>query len=292
MRSALFDAVPPVRKVPERAAPVLGPYEEVVWGWLTEDLTRRPSSVTRARSVGQRLLEEQGATVAESSVRAMVAALEVEVGLTRREVMVPQTHPPAEEALCGTPHNASAPDSCTGVRKTSLVTTPSSTRRRIARPSPPPRPAVLGDEPLPHPPGGVPLLTWRTLVRDQPGVDDLSPRVDRRLAPVRVLPPRRRHGRHQRLTLRPSVHPVPAGELTHRHARMSPGLAPDLLEDFHPGPSPHWNFPVDKRFDVKTLTAGGPNIRDDPPTRGPSHRGHRGGAEIRDDQTPTRGQRT
>ena len=98
VRSALVDAVPPVRRVPERAAPVLGPYEDVVRGWLTDDLTAPRKQRHTARRVWQRLLEEQDAAVAESSVRAMVAALKVEVGLTRREVMVPQTHPPAEEA--------------------------------------------------------------------------------------------------------------------------------------------------------------------------------------------------
>ena len=44
------------------------------------------------------LIEEEGAQVAESSVRALVAALKVEVGLDRRQVMVPQTHPPGVEA--------------------------------------------------------------------------------------------------------------------------------------------------------------------------------------------------
>jgi len=98
VRSALADAVPPVRKVPERVAPVLGPYEDVVRGWLTADLKAPRKQRHTARRVWQRLLEEQDASVAESSVRAMVAALKVEVGLTRREVMVPQSHPPAEEA--------------------------------------------------------------------------------------------------------------------------------------------------------------------------------------------------
>ncbi|WP_295700657.1 IS21 family transposase [Lapillicoccus sp.] len=98
VRSALVDAVPPVRKVAERAAPVLGPYEEVVRGWLTADLAAPRKQRHTARRVWQRLLEEQDASVAESSVRAMVAVLKVQVGLTRREVMVPQSHPPAEEA--------------------------------------------------------------------------------------------------------------------------------------------------------------------------------------------------
>ena len=36
--------------------------------------------------------------VAESSVRGLIAQLKTEVGGERAQVMVPQTHPPAEEA--------------------------------------------------------------------------------------------------------------------------------------------------------------------------------------------------
>ena len=98
VRAALADAVPPPRKVPERAAPVLGPYVEVVRGWLTKDLDAPRKQRHTARRVWQRLCEEEGAVVAESSVRALVAALKVEVGLVRVQVNVPQTHAPAEEA--------------------------------------------------------------------------------------------------------------------------------------------------------------------------------------------------
>jgi len=98
VRAALADATPPLRKAPRRSAPVLGPHEETVRGWLTEDLDAPRKQRHTARRVWQRLVEEQGATLAESTVRARVAQLKVEVGLTRREVMVPQTHGPAEEA--------------------------------------------------------------------------------------------------------------------------------------------------------------------------------------------------
>ena len=52
VRAALADAVPPVRKPPARIAPVLGPYEDLIRGWLTEDLkaalhNRRCSPVQR-----------------------------------------------------------------------------------------------------------------------------------------------------------------------------------------------------------------------------------------------------
>lgn len=98
VRAALVDATPPARKVPERSAPVLGPHEQVVRRWLTEDLDAPRKQRHTARRVWQRLVEEQGADVAESTVRAWVAQLKVEVGLARKEVMVPQAHGPAEEA--------------------------------------------------------------------------------------------------------------------------------------------------------------------------------------------------
>jgi hypothetical protein len=59
---------------------------------------RRGSSVITARRIWLRLIEKEGAQVGESSVRNLVARLRVEVGLDRREVMVPQMHPAAEEA--------------------------------------------------------------------------------------------------------------------------------------------------------------------------------------------------
>jgi transposase len=48
--------------------------------------------------VWQRLLDEEGADVAESSVRALVARLRREIGCDGSQVTVPQTHDPAEEA--------------------------------------------------------------------------------------------------------------------------------------------------------------------------------------------------
>ena len=98
VRQALADAVPPPRKTPERVAPVLGPYVATVRGWLVADLDAPRKQRHTARRIWQRLVEEKGARVGESSVRNLVARLKVEVGADRREVMVPQTHPPAEEA--------------------------------------------------------------------------------------------------------------------------------------------------------------------------------------------------
>ena len=98
VRQALADATPPPRKTPERVAPVLGPHVDTVRGWLTEDLDAPRKQRHTARRVWQRLIEEKCAAVAESSVRALVAELKVEVGLDRQQVSVPQTHPAGEEA--------------------------------------------------------------------------------------------------------------------------------------------------------------------------------------------------
>jgi transposase len=98
VRQALADAVPPARKVPLRVAPVLGPYEATVRRWLIEDLDAPRKQRHTARRIWQRLVEEEGARVGESSVRNLVARLRVEIGADHQRVMVPQTHPPAEEA--------------------------------------------------------------------------------------------------------------------------------------------------------------------------------------------------
>ena len=98
VRQALTDAVPPAPKAPVRTAPALGRHEATVRAWLLADVDAPRKQRHTARRVWQRLIEEEGAQVAESSVRAMVAALKVEVGLDRRQVSVPQTHLPGAEA--------------------------------------------------------------------------------------------------------------------------------------------------------------------------------------------------
>lgn len=69
----------------------------MIRGWLVEDLAAPRKQRHTARRVWQRLLEEEGAVVAESSVRNLVAALRIEI-TPGQQVMVPQTHPAAEEA--------------------------------------------------------------------------------------------------------------------------------------------------------------------------------------------------
>ena len=98
VRQALAHAVPPERKPPVRQAPVLGAYVATIRAWLIADLDAPRKQRHTARRIWQRLMEEEGAVVAESSVRNLVAELKKEVGADRQQAMVPQTHPPAAEA--------------------------------------------------------------------------------------------------------------------------------------------------------------------------------------------------
>ncbi len=92
--------------------------------------------------------------------------------------------------------------------------------------------AVLGDQPLPDPPGSMPLLARHILVGHQPPVDHLHIGIDRRAGPRRVGLPRRRHRRLQRLPHRPPVHTMAVGQFPDRDT-LDPAVLPDLLEKLH-----------------------------------------------------------
>jgi hypothetical protein len=91
VREALASAVPAERKTPQRTPTVLGPaHRATVRGWLVEDRTAPPKQRHTARRVWQRLVAEQGAVVAESTVRAFVAEVRRELGCGTGLVMVPR----------------------------------------------------------------------------------------------------------------------------------------------------------------------------------------------------------
>jgi transposase len=98
VRQALEGAVPPPRRTPERQAPALGPHEATVRQWLVEDQAAPPKQRHTARRVWQRLQQERGALVAESTVRALVAQVRAELARDVSKVTVPQEHAPGEEA--------------------------------------------------------------------------------------------------------------------------------------------------------------------------------------------------
>jgi len=98
VRAALADSTPPPRKAPVRVAPAVGPWLEIVRAWLVADLEAPRKQRHTARRVWQRLVDEHGATVAESTVTHAVARIRRELIGTPVNVAVPQTHAPGAEA--------------------------------------------------------------------------------------------------------------------------------------------------------------------------------------------------
>jgi transposase len=97
VRQAIDDAVPPPRKAPERDAPVLGPWKDIIRGWLRDDLGVPRKQRHTARRVWERLVSEHGAQVGESTVRRFVAKVKADLVGTP-QVAVPQTHQLGAEA--------------------------------------------------------------------------------------------------------------------------------------------------------------------------------------------------
>ena len=97
VRQAINDAVPPPRKTPEREAPVLGPFKDIIVGWLTDDLKVPRKQRHTAHRVWERLVAEHGAQVGESTIRRFVAQVKRDLVGTPL-VNVPQTHELGAEA--------------------------------------------------------------------------------------------------------------------------------------------------------------------------------------------------
>jgi len=99
VRQALAAALPPPRKRPEgRRAPKLGPYRPLIDSWLTADREAPRKQRHTARRVWQRLVDEHGADVAETTVREYVRRRRRELGDPVGEAFVPQVHEPGVEA--------------------------------------------------------------------------------------------------------------------------------------------------------------------------------------------------
>jgi len=92
VREALGSALPAERKRPEgRPAPKLGPYRALIDSWLAADREAPRKQRHTARRVWERLRDEQGAEVAERTVRDYVQRRRRELGESG-QAFVPQLH--------------------------------------------------------------------------------------------------------------------------------------------------------------------------------------------------------
>jgi transposase len=99
VRQALASAIPPPRKVsPPRPAPALGPYRAIIEAWVESDRTAPRKQRHTGRRVWERLVEEYGAEIGESTVRRYVAEVRRRQDKPLVEVAVPQHHPLGREA--------------------------------------------------------------------------------------------------------------------------------------------------------------------------------------------------
>lgn len=98
VRQALASAVPPARRASTRPCPVIGPHAATIRRWLTEDRDVPRKQRHTARRIWERLVDEEGAHVAESTVRHFVRELRAELDAGWRDVPIVAHHPPGEEA--------------------------------------------------------------------------------------------------------------------------------------------------------------------------------------------------
>jgi transposase len=98
VRLALESPIPPPRKTVVRPSPLLDPWKSTIDGWLAEDEKAPKKQRHTARRVYQRLLEEHGADIGESTVRRYVAEAKSRRPVALAQVNVPQSHPAGEEA--------------------------------------------------------------------------------------------------------------------------------------------------------------------------------------------------
>ena len=98
VRQAIDSAIPPPRKTWEHGSPAMAPYVAVVEQWLEADKAAPRKQRHTAHRIWERLVDEHGACVAESTVRRYVRLRRSQEPVVRREIMVPQLHELGAEA--------------------------------------------------------------------------------------------------------------------------------------------------------------------------------------------------
>jgi transposase len=98
VRQALASAIPPPRVIALRRAPLMDPHKPIIRAWLIADRSAPRKQRHTARRVWQRLLDEQGASVAEVTVRRYVREVRRELESGLGEVTIVACHAPGEEA--------------------------------------------------------------------------------------------------------------------------------------------------------------------------------------------------
>lgn len=99
VRQALASAVPPPRQPMEpRTLPAIGPHAATIRGWLTDDQKAPRKQRHTARRIWERLVDEHGADVAESSVRRYVRECRRQLHLDHVDVAIVAHYEPGEEA--------------------------------------------------------------------------------------------------------------------------------------------------------------------------------------------------
>lgn len=99
VRQALASPVPVAKRAPVgRSAPKLGGYRALIDGWLEADRDAPRKQRHTAKRIHERLVDEHGADVAQTTVRDYVRARKRLMGWPVGEVHVPQVHAPGAGA--------------------------------------------------------------------------------------------------------------------------------------------------------------------------------------------------